>query len=97
MSQSLMRTFLNELSSGDLKERIDQMEAMLEYLENKNDPEPSELQLVDSIYRCLEAIKVFESTLRNHVTRKSSKLTGNMLQGLYDQEPKNVGTQKLFD
>jgi hypothetical protein len=94
MSQQLIQALLNEVSSGDLDESLDRV---LKYLENKHDPEPTELKLVESLYEFIEKRKSLESDIRNHVNLKQRKLSGNKLVDLYDREPKHVGTQNLFD
>jgi hypothetical protein len=88
-----MQHFLNEVSSKDLDDTINRI---VEYLENRNDPHPDELALIESVYQFLERKKMLESRLRAVLNRKQSTMTGNKLSQLYTREPTFVGTQKMF-
>jgi hypothetical protein len=88
---NLVVNFLNELSSQDFRDAFESLRNLVEYLEDKNDPEPSELNIVEAAYEFIEKVKILESTLRNHV--RSSDQLGSKLQKLYD----NNKTRSLFE
>lgn len=93
MSQRLIHILLNEVSSSDLYERLN---TTLDYLEEKNDPDPTELKIVESLNEAIEKLKMLESDIRNHLNKRKRHV-GNKLTDLYDRKPTHVGTQNLFD
>lgn len=89
--------FLRELNSEDVQETFESLSALLEYLETKDDPEPVEVQMVDTAYQALEKLKTLEGLLKRHIGESSSIAKGSKLAKLYDQAPTSVGSQTLFD
>lgn len=99
MSQTtkLAFRFLRELNSKDVQTVFESLEVLLEYLESKDDPNPIEIQMVDTAYQALEKLKTLEGLMKHHIG-KSNKITkGNVLEKLYDQSPTYVGSQAFFD
>jgi hypothetical protein len=86
--------FLRELNSSNVQDTFESLGTLLEYLESKNDPEPVEVQMVDTAYQALEKIKTLEGLIKRHVG-ESSIAKGNILQNLYDKAPTSVGTSIL--
>ena len=82
---SLIIKFLNELNSDEVKSLMEHLTSLLEDLENKNDPEPIEMTIVNEAYQTIEKIKVLESALRNYV-REGGSLDGDKLNNLYDDK-----------
>lgn len=82
---SLIIKFLNELNSDEVKNLMQHLTSLLEDLENKNDPEPIEMTIVNEAYQTIEKIKVLESALRNYV-KEGGSLDGDKLNKLYDDK-----------
>lgn len=90
----LSKKFLREIDSKS--ETIEVLGTMIGLLENKPDPDPSELYLLESLYRLKENLTLVESRLNSYVIESRRSLPGNKLNDLYDgASPK--GTSKLFN
>ena len=76
--------FLNELNSQEVKGAFDFLSNILKELEDKIDPDPIEMEIVDSAYQAIEKLNVLENNLRSYVTDKNKSLPGNKLSNLYD-------------
>ena len=94
-TSKMAQQFLVELNSEKSQALFEKLDFLLDHLENKEDPEPFEVQIVDMAYQALDRIKTLESILKNHVS-ESDDFLGNKLQKLYDQQPISVGTQAMF-
>jgi hypothetical protein len=97
MSQSSINPaiILNELSSGDVKSLMEHLEVFLKFLEEKNDPEPIEIQVVDSMYQLVEKFQMFEEVMRKYQETFAEELLGKKLDQLYSSSA--IGTSKLFN
>lgn len=89
--------FLKELNSEEVKVTFESLGVLLEHLENKNDPDPVEMQVVDVTYQVLEKFKTLEAILKQRVLESNKLLSGTKLQNLYDKKATAVGSQVLFD
>ena len=80
------RLFLQNLDSNDTKSIIESLTQLAESLEAKNDPEVSEIQLVDNIYSFMEKLRLLESNAMKYITNGSivRNLPGNKLSTLYE-------------
>jgi hypothetical protein len=96
-TDKLVSKFLRELSTSNVQETFRSLEALLDHLETKHDPEPGDMQIVDNAYQLLEQLKFLEGTLKRYVGDSDSILKGNKLQRLYAKAPKNTGSQVMFD
>jgi len=76
--------FLNELNSKEVKGAFEFLSTILENLEEKNDPDPIEMEIVDSAYQAIEKLNLLENNLRKYVTDKNTTLLGNTLNDLYE-------------
>jgi hypothetical protein len=56
----------------------------MEELENKNDPDPTEVQLVESIYLFIEKMKIMEGAIKKYIVQSRDTLPGNKLSSLYE-------------
>jgi hypothetical protein len=56
----------------------------MEELENKNDPDPTEVQLVESIYLFIEKMKIMEGAIKKYIVQSRDTLPGNKLSALYE-------------
>jgi len=57
----------------------------MEELENKNDPDPAEVQLVESIYLFVEKMKIMEGAMKKYIVESRDTLPGNKLSALYEE------------
>jgi len=96
-TDNLVSGFLRKLNTSNVQETFRSLEALLDHLETKHDPEPKDMQIVDTAYQLLEKLKFFEGTLKQYVGDSDIILKGNKLQRLYAQAPKNTGSQVMFD
>lgn len=92
----LVVNLLNELHKGEFKITFESLNVLLDYLETKNDPSQTELQIINSIYQFIEKVNILESTLRIYTGNNSQRLLGSKLTNLYENSILN-GTQKLFE
>jgi len=76
--------FLNELNSKEVKGAFEFLTTILENLEEKNDPEPIEMEIVDSAYQAIEKLNLLENNLRKYANDKNSTLLGTTLNDLYE-------------
>ena len=97
-----MQTTISRLSKKILKEikgdspTIEILDTMIGILETTEDPDPSELYLLESLYRLKENITLVESRLQSYLIDSRKSLPGNKLNDLYD-DIKPMGTSKLFN
>jgi len=82
-SNKITTKFLNEFTSEEVRSTFETLNNLLESLENKPDPSPVEIQVVDSIYQFLEKSKVLEFNMRKYVEEINDSLPGNKLSDLY--------------
>jgi len=76
--------FLNELNSQEVKGAFDFLSNILKELEDKIDPDPIEMEIVDSAYQAIEKLNVLENNLRSYVTDQNKSLPGSKLSSLYE-------------
>jgi hypothetical protein len=79
------KRLLNEISSEPTKDLLGSINMLLNELEEKPDPEPKELYLVENIYQLLEKFKVLENNLKNYVNNDRKNLPGNVLSRLTEE------------
>lgn len=94
--KKLISNFLNELKTENNKHIFDSVNTLLEHLENRNDPDPIELQIVDSSYQLLEKLNVLESLLRQYQKNGNENLPSNKLTSLYENTT-SKGSDIMFD
>lgn len=91
MQKDLSRTaqkFLIELSSDP---SFTTLTEFIELLEEKMDPDPIELRLIESLYGFNEKLKLLENSMRTYVKKIRETLPGSKLQDLYDDTSYNGG------
>lgn len=76
--------FLNELTSSGVKDTFEFLENILKELEDKIDPDPIEMEIVDSAYQAIEKLNVLENNLRKYVMDENKSLPGTRLNDLYE-------------
>jgi mRNA-degrading endonuclease RelE of RelBE toxin-antitoxin system len=93
----LAKKILKESSKFISSETSDSLNKLIESLEDKNDPDPSEVYLLESIYQYIEKLNLLESHLNKYIQKATaSKVKGNKLSSLYENENK-FGSSVLFD
>ncbi len=83
-TQKFAERFLNKLQRESTQETFEILELLMEELENKNDPDPAEVQLVESIYLFVEKMKLMEGAIKKYVVESRTSLPGNKLSSLYE-------------
>jgi len=98
MSQSSINpiVILNELKSNEVQLLFEHLKIFMEHLEEKNDPDPIEIQVVDASYQLIEKLQIFESVMRQYGVKGNEELIGNKLTQLYDSGKVTGGTSTLF-
>ena len=83
----LARMVLDELAKDEnLSDQS--LSILMEHLENKPDPDSSEILLVDSIYQFLEKKRIFETHLRKFIKEQRDKSNPNKLEMIYESQDK---------
>lgn len=90
------RIFLENLKCDQSRSTFSSLERLLNELENKPDPEPNEIRLVESIYSFIEKYKLLENNISVYVRENTPKQSGSKLSELYEQSNK-IGSSVLFD
>ena len=84
-----------ELHSKEVSPMFESLSFLLDHLENKEDPDPEEIRIVEAAYQALEKLQTLEALLKQRV-RKTNPPKGAILQELYEKAPTSVGSQVLF-
>lgn len=87
---------LNELNSEEVKLLFEHLSKFLNELEDKNDPDPIEVQIVDAAYRLMEQVQLFESYMKQYALEGKKDLLGSKLDKLYNSGRVSGGTSTLF-
>jgi len=95
-TDKIISNFLMELHSEEVQGLFESLDVLLEHLENKVDPDPEDLQIVNSAYQSIEKLRTLEGYLKVRASN-NPKLTGNKLQDLYDKAPSMSGSEILFE
>lgn len=90
----LSKKLLKEMSSSIGK--TETLDTLIELLESTNDPDPSELYLLESLYQLREKIKLAESRIDSYLLKNRALLPGNKLEDLYNNKH-SIGTSILFN
>jgi len=78
----LAQRFLRELHSEPSRNTFSTLRELLDNLENKGDPEPTEVRLIEEINKFLESAGVLETHLKSYV--RDDGLLGSKLETLYE-------------
>ncbi len=79
--------FLENLHSNSTQETISALARLLESLETKTDPDPTEIRLVQNIYEFLEKFHILEENIKSYSKENGKQMLGNKLASLYE----NIG------
>jgi hypothetical protein len=83
------------MNSQEFKDMYESLVNLSSYLEEKNDPEPEEVAIVESVYQMVEKFKLLHTSLRKRVNSLDNKNVGGTLTRLYDK-PVEGNTSVLF-
>ena len=75
--------FLEGLSN-DSNGTIESLKQLIEDLENKKDPDPVEMRLLENLYHFIEGLKILENNVRSYVKDSRQNLVGTKLTSLYE-------------
>jgi hypothetical protein len=82
-SQARAKIFLEGLHSEGVRSTFENLQGLIESLESKNDPDPIEIKLVDSIYSFLEKLNLLENNISTY-SKEAINPFGNKLSSLYE-------------
>jgi hypothetical protein len=91
-TSNLAQRFLQEMKSSGSS---DLLENLIDELESKQDPDPVDLYLLETLYQFKEKLKITEAKLTSYLVKSHESLPGNKLNDLYDSLT-GYGTSKLF-
>jgi len=93
----LARIFLESLSSDDGQCMIESLKTLCDILENKIDPDPIEIRLVEDLYNVLENLNIMEYNMRSYINNKNIDVaSSNKLAKLLEKD-RRYGTSLMFD
>ena len=82
---NLAKRFLDGLQSEGTTETIETLLTLTEQLENKSDPEPTEIRLVANLNDFIERLRIVEHNMRSYVKDSNIKTPGNKLAQLMEE------------
>jgi len=94
-THNLIISCLNEMDSREFKDMYESLVHLSSYLEEKNDPNPEEVALVESVYQMIENFKLLHASLRKMINVLDDKNAGGVLDKLY-KKPVSGNTSVLF-
>ena len=83
VSHNKAKMFLEGLHQTSTHSTFEQLTGLIEILENKSDPDPIEIRLVENIYAFIEKLSILESNLKSY-SKEGSPSLGNKLTSLYE-------------
>ena len=92
----LVQKLKRRLVAQEMQSTIELLTVLLEFLENKEDPEPEEIQLTNELSQFTNSIDNLKQVL-NEFTSKKLTLKGDKLQDLYNRKATCIGSQVLFE
>lgn len=88
---------LSKVMEKFINEKSDTLDILIEKLESTNDPNPSDLYLLESLCQLREKLVLVDSRIQNYlINERKETLLGNKLNDLYKSSKKH-GTSVLFD
>ena len=79
------KLFLESLQSEQVKDTFEYLARLSDQLENKKDPDPIELKLLESIYIFLEKFQILQGNLKSYSRDFIKDIMKNKLSDLYDK------------
>ena len=81
----LSERFFTNLSESHFQKLERELHTLIESLENKPDPDLTEIRLTSSMYEFNEKLQILKQNLKSYVSESvSNKHVGNILDRLYD-------------
>ena len=80
------KLFLESLQSEHVKDTFEYLSKLVDQLENKKDPDPIELKLLESIYHFLEKFQLLQGNLKSYSKDFIKDIMKNKLSDLYDKQ-----------
>ena len=80
----LSERFSINLSESSFKKFERELNGLIESLENKHDPDLTEIRLTSSLYEFHEKLQILKQNLNSYVNEMSQKNVGDILNRLYD-------------
>lgn len=84
-AQNLITSCLNEMNSQEFKDTYESLVNLTTYLEEKNDPDPDEVAIVEYVYQMVEKMKLLEGVLRKRVGEMDDSNASGILKKLYER------------
>lgn len=78
------KLFLESLQVEQVKDTFEYLSKLVDQLENKKDPDPIELRLLESIYHFLEKFQILRGNLKSYSKDFEKNIGKNKLSDLYD-------------
>jgi hypothetical protein len=79
------KLFLESLQIEQVKDSFEYLSKLVDQLENKKDPDPIELKLLESIYLFLEKFQILRGNLKSYSRDFTKSIGKNKLSDLYDE------------
>jgi len=92
----LVQKLKRRLVTQEMQSTIELLTVLLEFLENKEDPEPEEIQLTNELSQFTNSIDNLKQVLNEFISKKLT-LKGDKLQDLYNRKATYTGSQVLFE
>jgi hypothetical protein len=83
VSHKKAQMFLEGLHNNVTKGTFEDLQDLIDILESKNDPDPIEIKLVDSIYSFLEKLNILENNIKQY-SKDTRNPTSSKLGSLYE-------------
>ena len=80
----IAQRFLEGLHSKETTNTVEMLNRLVDLLENKSDPDITEIRLVDCMYNFLEKLRVLDNNLSSYVHETHDTSCGGKLAMLYD-------------
>ncbi len=91
------RNFLQSLSSETGKQLLESLTQLCEILENKVDPEPTEIRLVEGLYNIIESINTMEYNLRSYINEHDERIRHSQKLSDLLEADRKYGSSVMFD
>ena len=78
------KLFLESMQIEQVKDAFQYLSKLVDQLENKKDPDPIELKLLESIYLFLEKFQILKGNLKSYSRDFTKSITKNKLSDLYE-------------
>jgi len=84
MVGTLAKQFIDGLHSKESKEVFEHLSLLVDHLENKNDPDPTEIRLMVELYEFIEKFNLVQHNLKTYANERL-ETPGSKLTSLYEE------------